>query len=112
MRHAFILPRDKILDSSGAETDHAVSLVDHVFPEFGQIARSRGIKRHQCKPVTRNYMYHFEVAATQLCPNRPCLSHRHYLPHHIQVAMTFPSPCLCTCAALEVASTYPSPCGS
>jgi hypothetical protein len=65
-RHAFILPREHILDSEGNETEVAVDMVNHVLPEFMQIARSKGIKRHQCKPTTRKYMYHFEV-----CPRLP-----------------------------------------
>jgi hypothetical protein len=64
-RHAFILPRERILDSDGNETEVCVDMVNHVLPEFMQIARSKGIKKHQCKPTTRKYMYHFEVS-------RPC----------------------------------------
>ena len=60
-RHAFILPRERILDGEGHETEVAVDMVSHVLPEFMQIARGKGIKRHQCKPTTRKYMYHFEV---------------------------------------------------
>jgi hypothetical protein len=60
-RHAFILPRDKILDCDGNETEVDVDMEKHVLPEFMQIARSKGIKKHQCKPTTRKYMYHFEV---------------------------------------------------
>ncbi len=61
-RHAFILPREKILDCEGNETEVGVDMVNHVLPEFMQIARSKGIKKHQCKPTTRKYMYHFEVS--------------------------------------------------
>jgi hypothetical protein len=49
------------LDSEGNETDIPVDMLNHVLPEFMQIARSKGIKKHQCKPTTRKYMYHFEV---------------------------------------------------
>ena len=66
-RHAFILPREKILDSEGNETDIPVDMINHVLPEFMQIARSKGIKKHQCKPTSRKYMYHFEVFRT--CPH-------------------------------------------
>ena len=73
-RHAFILPRDKILDGDGNETEVAVDMVNHVLPEFMQIARSKGIKKHQCKPTTRKYMYHFEVSQPcVLARNRACV---------------------------------------
>ena len=56
----FILPRDKILGADGEETEHDVSMMDHVFPEFSQIARQKGIKKHKCKVTNRSYMYHFQ----------------------------------------------------
>jgi DNA polymerase alpha subunit A len=59
-RQVYIQPREYILDAEGNATEHKVSLIDHVFPEFFQIAKSKGIKGHKCKPVTRNYMYHFQ----------------------------------------------------
>ncbi len=61
-RHAFTLPREEILDCDGNETEVAVDMVNHVLPEFMQIARSKGIKKHQCKPTTRKYMYHLRSA--------------------------------------------------
>ena len=59
-RQVFILPRDKILGADGEETEHDVSMMDHVFPEFSQIARQKGIKKHKCKVTNRSYMYHFQ----------------------------------------------------
>jgi len=59
-RQVFILPRDKILDAEGEETEHDVSMMDHVFPEFSKIAKERGIKKHRCKPTRRAYMYNFQ----------------------------------------------------
>jgi DNA polymerase alpha subunit A len=37
-----------------------VNMMDHVFPEFSQIARQKGIKKHKCKVTKRGYMYHFQ----------------------------------------------------
>ena len=49
-------------DSQGNDTDVEVSMMDHVFPEFSQIARQKGIKKHSCKVTRRAYMYNFQDA--------------------------------------------------
>jgi len=59
-RQVFILPREKILDGEGDATEHDVDIMDHVFPEFSQIARQKGIKNHKCKKTKRAYMYNFQ----------------------------------------------------
>ena len=58
-RQVFVLPRERLLDSGGAETGERVDVMAHVLPEFGHAAGGRGILGHKCKVVRRSYMYHF-----------------------------------------------------
>lgn len=41
-RTSYILPREKLLNADGEETETPVDMIKHVFPEFAAIARQKG----------------------------------------------------------------------
>lgn len=58
-RQVFVVPRERLLDGVGAETEERVNVMAHVFAEFGHAARGQGILAHKCRVVRRTCLHDF-----------------------------------------------------